>query len=56
MQKTRNNCSGSKKRSTALLQAKTGKHECRNVTATYVAITLPKNATLKLPKNATLKD
>ena len=35
MQETRNNCFGSKKRSTTLLQGKTGKHECRNVTATY---------------------
>ena len=35
MQETRNNCFGSKKRSTTLLQAKTVKHECRNVTATY---------------------
>ena len=34
MQETRNNCFGSKKRSTTLLQAKIGKHECRNVTAT----------------------
>ena len=37
MQETRNNCFGSKRRSTTLLRAKTGKHECRNVTATYVA-------------------
>ena len=35
MQETRNNCFGSKKRSTTLLQAKTGKHEY--VTATSVA-------------------
>ena len=35
MQETRNSCFGSKKHSTTLLQAKTGKHECRNVTATY---------------------
>ena len=34
MPETRNNCFGSKKRSTTLLQAKTVKHECRNVTAT----------------------
>ena len=34
MQETRNNCFGSKKSSTTLRQAKTGKHECRNVTAT----------------------
>ena len=33
MHETRNNCFGSKKRSTTLLQAKTGKHECWNVTA-----------------------
>ena len=32
MQETRNSCFGSKERSTTLLQAKTGKHECRNVT------------------------
>ena len=30
-----NNCFGSEKRSTTLLQAKTGQHECRNVTATH---------------------
>ena len=30
MQETRNNCFGSKKCSTTLRQAKTGKHECRN--------------------------
>ena len=35
MQETRNNCFRLKKRSTTLLQAKTGKHECRNVTATF---------------------
>ena len=34
MQEIRNDCFGSKKRSTTLLQAKTGKHESRNVTAT----------------------
>ena len=38
MQETGNNCFGSKIRSTALRQAKTGKHECRNVTATYMYI------------------
>ena len=40
MQETRNNCFGSKKRSTTLLQAKTVKHECRNATvvALYVAV------------------
>ena len=31
MQSTRNNCFGSKKRSTTLRQAKTGKHEGQNV-------------------------
>ena len=36
MQETRNNCFGSKKRSTTLLQAKTVKHEYRNVTAAYM--------------------
>ena len=30
-----NNCFGSKKRSTTLIQANTCKHECRNVTATF---------------------
>ena len=34
MQETRNNCFGPKKCSTTLRQTKTGKHECRNVTAT----------------------
>ena len=38
MQETRNNCFGSKKRSTTLLQVKTVKHEFRNATATYVAV------------------
>ena len=33
MQETRNNCFGLKKRGTTLIQAKTGKQECRNVTA-----------------------
>ena len=33
MQETCNNCFGLKKHSTTLLQAKKGKHECRNVTA-----------------------
>ena len=32
MQETRHNCFGSKKCSTTLPQAKTGKHGCRNVT------------------------
>ena len=36
MQETRNNCFGSKKCSTTFRQAKTGKHEYRNVTATYI--------------------
>ena len=40
MQETRNNCFGLKKRSTTLRQAKTGKHECRNITATYAAVIL----------------
>ena len=35
MQETRNNCFGSKKRSTTLRQAETGKHECQSITATY---------------------
>ena len=34
MQETRNSCFGSKKHSTTLLQAKTGKHKCWNVKAT----------------------
>ena len=34
MEKTRNNCFGSKKRGMTLRQMKTGKLECRNVTAT----------------------
>ena len=38
MQETCNNCFGSKICSTALHQAKTGKHECRNITAMYVAV------------------
>ena len=38
MQETHNNCFGSKKRRTILRLAKTGKHECRNVTATLTAI------------------
>ena len=38
MRETCNNCFGSKKCSTTLLQAKTGKHECRKITATYVAV------------------
>ena len=41
MQETRNNCFGSKKRSTTLLQAKTGKHECRNVTARFQSVIKP---------------
>ena len=39
MQETRNNSFGSKKCSMTLLQAKTGKHECQNVTAMYIAVT-----------------
>ena len=38
MQETRNNCFGSKKRSTTLRHAKKGKHECRNVLASYGVI------------------
>ena len=38
MQETRNNNFGSKIRSTALCQAKTDKHECQNITATYCYI------------------
>ena len=34
MQETCNNCFGSKIRSTIIRKAKTGKHECRNVSAT----------------------
>ena len=33
MQYTRNNCFGSKKRSTNLRQVKTSKHECQSITA-----------------------
>ena len=40
MQETRNNCFGSEKRSTTLRQAKTGKHENRNVTAKCYQIML----------------
>ena len=40
MQETRNN--RVEKRSTTLLQAKTGKYECRKVTATYSMVLLPK--------------
>ena len=36
MQETCNNCFGSKKRSTTLLQTKTGKHKCRNVGCCYI--------------------
>ena len=38
MQEIRNNCFGSKKCGMTLRQAKTGKHECRNVTASYGVI------------------
>ena len=37
MQKTRNNCFGSKNGSTSFHQAKIDKPECRNIIATYVA-------------------
>ena len=37
MQETRNNCFGSKKCSTILLQVKTGKHKSRNVHCCYVS-------------------
>ena len=40
MQETRNNSFRSKKLSTILCQAKTGKHDCRNITATYAAVIL----------------
>ena len=43
MQEARNDCFGLKKHSSTLLQAKTGKHECRNVTATYFAVTFTIN-------------
>ena len=36
MQEPRNTCFVLKKHSTTLRQAKTGKYECRNITATYV--------------------
>ena len=39
MQKTRNNCFGSKKRNSTLSQAKTNKHECRNITSTALILT-----------------
>ena len=42
MQETRNKYFGSKKRTTTFCQAKTDKHECRNVTATYVMQDLKK--------------
>ena len=38
MQENRNNCIGSEKRSTTFRKAKTDKHECQNITATYVAV------------------
>ena len=44
MQETRNNCIGSKIRSTTLRQAKKGKHECRNITATYTALVRKKKS------------
>ena len=40
MQETRNNCFVSKKRCTTLHQMKTSKHECLNLTATYIALIL----------------
>ena len=49
MQETRSNCFGSKKRSTTLLQAKTGKHECRNVTAIMLLLHFGTRAYLFLP-------
>ena len=36
MEETHKNCFGSKIRNSTLRQAKTGKNECRNITATYV--------------------
>ena len=41
MQETRNSCFGSKICSTTIRQAKAVKHECRNITATYVSIWHP---------------
>ena len=38
MQETRNNCFGSKRRSTTFHQAKTVKHECQNVATTLCAL------------------
>ena len=35
MQETRNDCFKLKKRNTTLREAKTRKHECRNIAATY---------------------
>ena len=37
MQETRNSCFRSKKRSTTIRQAKTGKYECRNVHCCYIS-------------------
>ena len=38
IQETCNNCFGSKKYNTTLHKAKTGKHDCRNIAATYCYI------------------
>ena len=40
MQETRNNCFRSKKRSTTLLQTKTGKHECQPVKASTCGLAI----------------
>ena len=45
MQEIRNNYFGSKMCSTTLRQAKTGKHECRNITATYLLYFKTRNIT-----------
>ena len=41
MQETCNNCFGSKICITTVCQVKTSEHECRNITAAYVAVTFP---------------
>ena len=38
MQETRNNCFWSKKRNTVFCLTKTGKHECCNITSTYLVM------------------
>ena len=38
MQETLNNCFGLKIHSTILCQAKTGKHECQNMSATFATL------------------